>query len=206
MTNCPPDSLSTHLYLYSVVRLLIRPLASGFLSGTATAETQDTRGRFASEGAFVPHVFEARDGADTIAWAAAQPWSSGAVGTFGGSYLGSDQLLAATSPAVLLFAPCAQARFTLRQADLPAVVRICQLVQGMPLALELAAAWAEMQPLEEIAVEIARSADFQDLPARQRSMRAVFEWSWNLLSASERNVFCRLSVFRGGCTRQAAWR
>lgn len=119
---------------------------------------------------------------------------------------------AATSPAVLLFARSArraQTSFTLRRADLPAVVRICQLVQGMPLALEMAAAWAEMLPLEEVAAEIARSADFlsadfQDLPVRQRSMRAVFEWSWSLLSASERSLFCRLSVFRGGCTRQAA--
>ncbi len=56
---------------------------------------QDVRGRFASEGEFTPHFQEAADGADTIAWAAAQPWSSGVVGTFGGSYLGITQWLAA---------------------------------------------------------------------------------------------------------------
>src|SRR3989449_8676126 len=56
---------------------------------------QDVRGRFASEGEFNPHFQEGRDGADTIAWAAVQPWSRGVVGTFGGSYLGCTQWLAA---------------------------------------------------------------------------------------------------------------
>ena len=56
---------------------------------------QDVRGRFASEGEFNPHFQEGRDGADTIAWAAAQPWSRGVVGGFGGSYLGCTQWLAA---------------------------------------------------------------------------------------------------------------
>ncbi len=54
---------------------------------------QDVRGRFASEGEFTPHFQELRDGADTIAWAAAQPWSSGVVGGFGGSYLACTQWL-----------------------------------------------------------------------------------------------------------------
>lgn len=57
---------------------------------------QDTRGRFASEGAFIPFFHEAEDGADAIAWAAAQPWSSGKVGTIGGSYVGATQCLPAT--------------------------------------------------------------------------------------------------------------
>jgi uncharacterized protein len=55
---------------------------------------QDVRGRFASEGEFTPYFQEGRDGADTIAWAAAQPWSRGVVGGFGGSYLGCTQWLA----------------------------------------------------------------------------------------------------------------
>jgi uncharacterized protein len=68
---------------------------------------QDTRGRFASEGTFRPFFDEARDGADTISWAAAQPWSSGAVGMFGGSYLGVTQWTAATQapPALKAMAP-----------------------------------------------------------------------------------------------------
>jgi putative CocE/NonD family hydrolase len=57
---------------------------------------QDARGRFTSEGEFRPFFDEAEDGADTIAWAAAQPWSTGAVGMFGGSYLGVTQWTAAS--------------------------------------------------------------------------------------------------------------
>ena len=57
---------------------------------------QDTRGRWASGGEFNPFFDEARDGADTIAWAAAQPWSTGAVGMIGGSYFGATQWTAAT--------------------------------------------------------------------------------------------------------------
>jgi putative CocE/NonD family hydrolase len=56
---------------------------------------QDTRGRFASEGEFLPYEHEATDGVDTIAWAANQPWCNGAVGTFGGSYLAAVQWLTA---------------------------------------------------------------------------------------------------------------
>jgi putative CocE/NonD family hydrolase len=57
---------------------------------------QDTRGRYASQGTFNPFFDEAADGADSIAWAAAQPWSSGAVGMIGGSYFGATQWTAAT--------------------------------------------------------------------------------------------------------------
>ncbi len=79
----------------------------------------------------------------------------------------------------------------------------------MPLALLLAAAWVEVLSLPEIAEEIARSFDFltaemRDAPRRQWSIRAVFEPTWQRLSEAERDVFKRLSVFRGGCTRQAA--
>lgn len=56
---------------------------------------QDVRGRFASEGTFNAHFQERDDGVDAIAWAAAQPWSSGVVGTFGGSYLGCTQWIPA---------------------------------------------------------------------------------------------------------------
>src|SRR5215467_3812932 len=56
---------------------------------------QDTRGRFQSGGEFYPFVNEGRDGYDSVEWAAAQPWSSGAVGMTGGSYFGATQWLAA---------------------------------------------------------------------------------------------------------------
>jgi tetratricopeptide (TPR) repeat protein len=79
----------------------------------------------------------------------------------------------------------------------------------MPLGIELAAAWVRVLPLDEIADEIARTLDFlaasaRDLPARHRSLRAVFEHSWNLLTDDERIVMRRLSVFRGGFSRAAA--
>ena len=88
-------------------------------------------------------------------------------------------------------------------------MRICQAVQGMPLALELAAVWVGKLSLAEIAEEIARSADFlsttmRNLPERLRSVRAVFETTWRRLTDEERQVFRRLSVFRGGFTREAA--
>ena len=94
-------------------------------------------------------------------------------------------------------------------ADLKQIVRICRLVEGMPLGILLAAAWIEMLSPAEIAAEVARSYDFletnlRDLPERQRSMRAVFEYSWNLLSGRERDIFSSLSVFCCSFTRDAA--
>jgi predicted ATPase len=79
----------------------------------------------------------------------------------------------------------------------------------MPLALELAAAWVRTLSPEEIAQEIEGGIDFlaayvRDLPERHRSMRAVFDHSWRLLSADEQSVLARLSVFRGGFQREAA--
>ncbi|MGD1994294.1 MAG: tetratricopeptide repeat protein, partial [Anaerolineae bacterium] len=114
--------------------------------------------------------------------------------------------------AVQLFLESAQrvdVGFTPNGHDLGDVVRICCLVEGMPLGIELAAAWVRVLSLPEIAQEIERSLDFlatsmRDAPARHRSLRAVFEQSWNLLSPLEREAFRRLSVFRGGFTRVAA--
>ena len=89
------------------------------------------------------------------------------------------------------------------------VVRICRLVEGIPLALELAASWGRMLPCEEISREIQGNIGFLETELRgrsdrPRSLKAVFDYSWKLLSKSEREVFRKLSVFRGGFTRQAA--
>lgn len=94
-------------------------------------------------------------------------------------------------------------------AEQTEVTRICQLVEGMPLALELAASWTKTLSCEVIAAEIQRNLNFlatnlRNVPERQRSMRAVFNHSWQLLSDGERNVFKRLSVFRGSFQRKAA--
>jgi predicted ATPase/DNA-binding SARP family transcriptional activator len=103
----------------------------------------------------------------------------------------------------------AQPGFALADENVADVIRICGLVEGMPLGILLAAAWVGLLSPAEIASEIGQSLDFleaelRDLPERQRSMRAVFDRSWRLLSEREREVFQRLSVFRGGFTRQAA--
>ena len=93
--------------------------------------------------------------------------------------------------------------------DLPILNRICRLVDGMPLALELAAGWLDVLSTTDIASEIQASLDFLetdlgDLPERHHSMRAVFDASWQNLSTSGQQLLSQLSVFRGGFTRQAA--
>lgn len=105
----------------------------------------------------------------------------------------------------------ARSDFTLQADDLAYMSRICQLVQGMPLAILLAAAWVEVLTLREIADEIEHSIDFlegkrRDVPERQRSIRAVFEHSWKRLSEDQQEIYQKLSVFRGGFTRYAAQR
>lgn len=102
-----------------------------------------------------------------------------------------------------------QPDFRLTQDNLEAVTEICKLVDGMPLGIELAAGWLEVLTPKEIAAEVARSLDFletdlQDVSDRQRSIRAVFESSWKLLSEEEQNVFQKLTVFRGSFSREAA--
>jgi predicted ATPase len=92
-----------------------------------------------------------------------------------------------------------------------AAARICRAVQGLPLGIVLAASWSSTLSLREIADEVARSfaflsAEVRDVPARQHSLRAVFEYSFELLEPEERVVFARLAVFRGGFTRAAAER
>lgn len=100
--------------------------------------------------------------------------------------------------------------FTLQQDNQDAVMQICQLVEGLPLALELAAALVEQQSVTEIArsLQIARldtlRTSMPDLPARHRSIRAVFEYSWQQLSEREATILARCSVFESGFTEDAA--
>jgi predicted ATPase/class 3 adenylate cyclase len=99
--------------------------------------------------------------------------------------------------------------FALTDGDLEPLGRILQLVDGLPLGIVLAAAWIDTLPVAEIAAEIPTSLDFldselADVPDRHRSIRAVFDYSWALLSEDERRTFRGLSVFRGGFTRAAA--
>jgi predicted ATPase/class 3 adenylate cyclase len=99
--------------------------------------------------------------------------------------------------------------FVLQRQDLDSLSTILSLTGGLPLGILLAAAWVDMLPVSEIAVEIAKSLDFLetetgDVPDRHRSLRAVFDYSWALLTSEEQSTFLALSVFRGGFTRQAA--
>jgi DNA-binding SARP family transcriptional activator/predicted ATPase len=89
------------------------------------------------------------------------------------------------------------------------VVAITQCVEGMPLALEMAASWINLLSPREILAEIRANLDFlktdlQDTPARQRSMRAVLDYSWSRLDRDDRAALARLSVFQGIFTREAA--
>ncbi len=100
-------------------------------------------------------------------------------------------------------------RFTLKPDDTIPVVQICQIVEGLPLGLELAAAAVRWRTCREIAGELSANlltlqSSLRDTPERQSSLWAAFEYSWRLLSDGERRIFPLLSVFRGGFQSGAA--
>jgi predicted ATPase len=97
--------------------------------------------------------------------------------------------------------------------DLAAVVRVCRLLDGLPLGILLAAAWMEMLTPGEIAAQVSGTtgqalgflqAEWRDVPLRQRSMRAVLDHSYELLTEQEQSTLRDLSIFRGGFTACAA--
>ena len=99
--------------------------------------------------------------------------------------------------------------FSLSDRNRTAIIRICRQAGGMPLAVELAAGRVQSLPAEAIAGEMSRGSNvlattMRDMPARHRNLSAVFEESWQHLSAAEQSVFARLSVFRGRIPREAA--
>ncbi|MDX2006889.1 MAG: tetratricopeptide repeat protein [Meiothermus sp.] len=100
-------------------------------------------------------------------------------------------------------------RFVLTPVTLEAVAELTRRVQGLPLALELAATWVRGLSVGEILAQLERGfgplqSDQPGLPERQRSLQAILEYSWRLLSEGEQAVLARLSVFRGGFTLEAA--
>ena len=123
-------------------------------------------------------------------------------------------------PSVQLFVQSAQRvlpSFALNETTCAAVAGICRCVEGHPLALLLTARWITTLPVTEIAAALADHgpgadwrrldmlrANWRNAPGRHRSLRAVFEHSWRLLSPRERPAFEALAVFRGGFTRTAA--
>lgn len=102
-----------------------------------------------------------------------------------------------------------QPGFAPEPEDFRAIHLICGLVDGLPLAIEMAAAWLRVYNCQQIAEELAGNLDFlvsslRDVPDRHRSMRAVFDLSWGLLAPQEQAVFAQLSVFRGAFSPDAA--
>lgn len=100
-------------------------------------------------------------------------------------------------------------RFVLTPAALEAIAELTRRVQGMPLALELLATWVRGLSVNEILTQLGRSFELlqtprRDLPERHRSLEAILDYSWRLLSEAEQGVLARLSVFRGSFTLEAA--
>ena len=115
------------------------------------------------------------------------------------------------SEAVQLFTARAEAGsgFTLTRENAAAVTDICRALDGIPLALELAARWVGVLPLEEIARELSELIneppdDLGLVPARQQTMRATVDWSFNRLEPDAQSLFLNLAVFVGGFTLEAA--
>jgi predicted ATPase/DNA-binding SARP family transcriptional activator len=114
--------------------------------------------------------------------------------------------------ALRLFRRSAQAanpRFAWTPATVRAAAGICELVDGLPLGIELAASLVRLLPCEEVARELESNLGLlqssrRDMPERHQSLRAVFTHSWKLLSTAEQRVLAQLSVFRGGFSREAA--
>jgi predicted ATPase len=103
----------------------------------------------------------------------------------------------------------ANRRFELIAANLPAVAEICQMVEGLPLGIELAAATVAEQTVDEVAAALRQTfdsltPDLRNLPGRHASLRAIFEHSWELLGPDERVRLAALSIFVGGFSAEAA--
>ena len=118
----------------------------------------------------------------------------------------------AESAAVSLFVQRAQALkpdFQLTPTNARAIAEICQRLDGLPLAIELAAARIKLLPPQALLTRLedrlhVLTSVAQDAPARQQTLRGTLSWSYELLNAEEQRLFRRLSVFVAGCTLEAA--
>ena len=99
--------------------------------------------------------------------------------------------------------------FALTPENAPAVVQICQRLDGLPLAIELGAAWVKLLPPHGLLARIDHrltllTGGARDLPERQQTLRATLNWSYELLSPEEQQLLRGLAVFPAGCTLEAA--
>ena len=99
-------------------------------------------------------------------------------------------------------------QFSPRSQDQEAILRLCHLLDGMPLGLELAASWTRVLSCQEIVEEIEKNLDFlegrqHNRPQRHRSLRAVFNYAWQRLSTQEQLTFQKLSCFENSFQREA---
>jgi predicted ATPase len=106
-------------------------------------------------------------------------------------------------------AQAANSQFTITTENAPAVVELCWRLDGLPLAIELAAARVRLLPPEAVLARLGNrlgllTSGARDLPDRQRTLRATLDWSYGLLDVAERLLFARLAVFVGGWTLEAA--
>jgi predicted ATPase/DNA-binding SARP family transcriptional activator len=116
------------------------------------------------------------------------------------------------APAIALFTAVATARdhrFVLTERDMPVVADICRRLDGLPLAIELAAGRVGLFSVTELGDRLRRGFDVlgpaaRDAPDRQRTLNAALDWSYQLLSAAEQAAVRAVSVFAGGCTLDAA--
>jgi predicted ATPase/class 3 adenylate cyclase len=124
----------------------------------------------------------------------------------------ADMDMAGASAAVALFVDRAQAThaaFALTPANARSVVQVCRRLDGIPLAIELAAARVHVMSPAELASALDHRFDVlaggrRGAIKRQQTLRATIDWSYDLLSVSQQRLLARLSVFAGGCTRDAA--
>jgi DNA-binding SARP family transcriptional activator/predicted ATPase len=128
------------------------------------------------------------------------------------SFPGKGNISNATQyAAIQLFLQTADRKsgFSPADEDWSAITRICQSLEGMPLGIEMAAAWTKIYSCQDIAAEIGRDMDFlsatwRGMPERHRTLRAIFERSCWLMDDTEMSIFTCLAVFQGGFNREAA--
>lgn len=106
-------------------------------------------------------------------------------------------------------AKAVQPRFEITEDNQAAVVKVCRRLDGLPLAIEIAAARIKMLPPEALLGRLEQSLKFlvstaKDIPDRQQTLRGTIDWSYQLLGQQEKDLFARLGVFAGGFTLGSA--